>query len=151
MREIRSDLQERVGLMEERIKAAHAQCEEKIKQLQNERDARVAELKESIAMLAKLVEFEQREIGNVPPDLPQHSLADFIERKLIELGPLSRDDLCNLAVKEGLSATSKAPLKLWSPHCSPSVAKNAFVLCRMAPSRYPCSHQQRDLNRWFKH
>ena len=102
MRDIGSDLQERLALMEERIRTAHAQCEEKIKQLQNERDARVAELKESMAMLAKLVEFEQREIGNVPPDSPQHSLADFIERKLMELGPLSRDDLCNLAIKEGL-------------------------------------------------
>jgi hypothetical protein len=45
MRDIRSDLQERVGLLEQRIKAAHANCEEKVKQLQNERDATVADLK----------------------------------------------------------------------------------------------------------
>src|SRR5215471_1948992 len=73
MRDIRSDLLERVALMERRIKAAHAHCEDKIKQLQNEHDAVVANLKSSIAMLAKLIEF----------------------------GPLSKDDLCNMAMKEG--------------------------------------------------
>jgi hypothetical protein len=97
MRDIRSDLQERVGLLEQRIKAAHANCEEKVKQLQNERDATVADLKASIAMLAKLLESEQQHIGDIPPV----SLTDFFERKLIEIGPLSKDDLCNLAVKEG--------------------------------------------------
>jgi hypothetical protein len=97
MRDIRSDLQERVGLLEQRIKGAHANCEEKVKQLQNERDAMVADLKASIAMLAKLLEFEQQHIG----DIPRVSLTDFVERKLIEIGPLSKDDVCNLAVKEG--------------------------------------------------
>ena len=51
MRDIGSDLQERLALIEERIRTAHAQCEEKIKQLQNERDARVAGLKESMGSL----------------------------------------------------------------------------------------------------
>jgi hypothetical protein len=104
MRDIRNDLLERVDLMEGRIKAAHAKCEDKIKQLQSERDATVADLKSSIAMLAKLLEFEQQETGNVPPvapKSPQLSLADFFERKLIESGPLSKDDLCNMAMKEG--------------------------------------------------
>ena len=142
MREIRSDLQERVGLIEERIKAAHAQCEEKIKQLQNERDARVADLKESMAMLAKLVEFEQREIGNVPPDSPQHSLADFIERKLIELGPLSRDELCNLAIKEGLcgdiqSAAQTVEPTLFALGCEKRIRTlpdGTFALPMLAPA-----------------
>ena len=67
MRDIRSDLQERVGLLEQRIKAAHANCEEKVKQLQNERDATVADLKASITMLATLLEFEQQHIGDIPP------------------------------------------------------------------------------------
>ena len=104
MRDIRNDLLERVDLMEGRIKAAHAKCEDKIKQLQSERDATVADLKSSIAMLAKLLEFEQQETGNIPPvapKSPQLSLADFFERKLIESGPLSKDDLCNMAMKEG--------------------------------------------------
>ena len=37
MRDIRSDLLERVDLMEDRIKAADAQCDEKIKQAQTEK------------------------------------------------------------------------------------------------------------------
>jgi hypothetical protein len=67
MRDIRSDLQERVNLMEERIKAANARCEEKVKQLQKERDATVADLKSGIAMMGKLMEFDQRQMGNVAP------------------------------------------------------------------------------------
>jgi 6-phosphogluconate dehydrogenase len=65
MRDIRSDLLERANLMEERIKAANAHCEEKVKQLQKERDATVAELKSGIAMLGKLMEFEQGQMSNV--------------------------------------------------------------------------------------
>jgi hypothetical protein len=107
MRDIRSDLLERVDLMEDRIKAAHAQCEEKIKQLQAECDAKVGNLKSSIAMLAKLLEFEQQEhTGNVPsvvtpPTSPLLSLADFVERMLIEKGPLSQRSLNDLVVQEG--------------------------------------------------
>jgi hypothetical protein len=104
MRDIRSDLLERVALMERRINAAHAHCKDKIKQLQNERDAVVANLKSSIAMLAKLIELEQAEMGAasvVSPTASQPSLVEFLERKLIEIGPLSKDDLCNMAMKEG--------------------------------------------------
>ena len=102
MRDIRSDLLERVALMERRIKAAHAHYEDKIKQLQNERDAVVANLKSSIAMLAKLIELEQAEMGAASvPTASQPSLVEFLERKLIEIGPLSKDDLCNMAMKEG--------------------------------------------------
>ena len=104
MRDIRSDLLERVALMERRIKAGHAHYEDKIKQLQNERDAVVANLKSSIAMLAKLIELEQAEMGAasvVSPTASQPSLVEFLERKLIEIGPLSKDDLCNMAMKEG--------------------------------------------------
>ena len=67
MRDIRSDLQERVNLMEERIKAANAHCEEKVKQLQKERDATVADLKSGIAMMGKLMEFEHQQMGSVAP------------------------------------------------------------------------------------
>jgi hypothetical protein len=108
MRDIRSDLLDRVDRIEDRIKAAHAQCEEKIKQLQAERDAKVADLKSSVAMLAKLLELEQAEMGSAPSSVPaaspELSLADFLQRALIEKGPLSKDHLCNLAVKEGYFA-----------------------------------------------
>jgi hypothetical protein len=101
MRDIRSDLLERVDRIEGRIKAAHVQCEEKIIQLQAERDAKVADLKSSIALLAKLLEFEQAEMGSAPSGVNAPSPADFLERALIERGPLSKDHLCKLAVKQG--------------------------------------------------
>jgi hypothetical protein len=57
----------RINLMEERIKAANAHCEEKVKQLQKERDAMVADLKSGIAMVGKLMDFEQQQMGSVAP------------------------------------------------------------------------------------
>ena len=67
MRDIRSDLQERVNQMGERIKLANDYCEKMIKQLQKERDAKVAELNARIAMMSKLLEFEQKDMGEVAP------------------------------------------------------------------------------------
>ena len=68
MRDIRSDLQERVSQMEERIKLANDHCERVVKQVQKERDANVAELKSRIAMIGKLMEFEQKDMENVAPE-----------------------------------------------------------------------------------
>jgi hypothetical protein len=70
MRDIRSDLQERVKQMGERVKLANDYCEKMIKQLQKERDANVAELNARIAMMSKLLEFEQRDMGEVVPVRP---------------------------------------------------------------------------------
>jgi len=68
MRDIRSDLQERVNLMGERIKLANDHCEKMIKQLQKERDAKTTELKTRMAMMSKLMEFEQKDMGKVAPE-----------------------------------------------------------------------------------
>ena len=106
MRDIRSDLQERATLIEEQVSAAHTHFQKIVQQLQNERDARVAELKSEFAALGKVMEAELRRTGNVPPVVtspppPQLSLADFFVLKLNESGPMSKDELRNLAVKEG--------------------------------------------------
>jgi lipase chaperone LimK len=83
MRDIRSDLQERANIIEEQIRAAYAHFEKAIQQLQNERDARVADLQGSHAMLNKLIEFEARFMENVVPlsnpEAPRLSLADRIK------------------------------------------------------------------------
>jgi uncharacterized protein YPO0396 len=79
MRDIRSDLQERVNEMGERIKLANDYCEKMIKQFQKERDAKVSELNARIAMMSKLLEFEQKDMGDAPaavrPASPKLSLA----------------------------------------------------------------------------
>jgi hypothetical protein len=69
MRDIRNDLQERADLIQDRIKAARAHFERMVEQLRGEHDARVADLKTSLAMIAKLIEFEQRLIASAPSDL----------------------------------------------------------------------------------
>jgi ribosome recycling factor len=61
MRDIRGDLQERLKMKEEQLKFANDHYERMVKQLQKERDAKVTELKSVIAMMAKLIEIEQKE------------------------------------------------------------------------------------------
>src|SRR5207342_3387322 len=60
MRDIRGDLQERAILVDEQIRAAVAHFDKAIQQLQTERDARTADLKAGLAMIAKFMEFEER-------------------------------------------------------------------------------------------
>jgi hypothetical protein len=104
MRDIRSDLQERATLIEEQIRAAYAHFEKIFEQLQNERDARIADLKSGLAMVAKFMDFEQRYLANVSPPVPTSplvALADLFMRRLNEVGPMSKEELVDLAVKEG--------------------------------------------------
>jgi hypothetical protein len=119
MRDIRNDLQDRVKFIEEQINAASVHFEKMIEQLQGERDGRVTELKAELLAIGKLLEAEQRRMSGAqlrpvapqPPQLsqaPQLSLADFLVRKLSETGPLSKDDLRSLAVKEGYFADTES-------------------------------------------
>ncbi len=113
MRDIRNDLQERAKFIEEQISAACAHFEKMIEQFQIERDGRVAELKSELAAVGRLLEAEQRRMGGAQPrpNAPQPaqlSLADFLVRKLSETGPMSKDDLRNLAMKEGYFADAES-------------------------------------------
>jgi hypothetical protein len=104
MRDIRSDLQERATLIDEQVRAAYAHFEKIIEQLQNERDARMADLQSGLAIVAKFMEFEQQFFGNVSPPVPPSplvALADLFMRKLNEAGPMSREELVDMAVKQG--------------------------------------------------
>jgi hypothetical protein len=71
MRDIRSELQERVNLCEEQIRAAMAQFEQKAQQLQTDMDHRVGELRSLFATLEKLMVFENSLAGNVVPSEAQ--------------------------------------------------------------------------------
>jgi hypothetical protein len=68
MRDIRNDLQERADLVQDRIKAATVHFERMVEQLRNEDDPRMADLKASLAMITKLMEFEQRHVANMSAD-----------------------------------------------------------------------------------
>ena len=50
MRDIRSDLEERAQIIREQLRGTNAHFEKMMQQLQNERDARVADLKGTLAM-----------------------------------------------------------------------------------------------------
>ena len=75
MRDIRSDLQERATLINEQIRVAYDQFQKILERLQNERDAKIADLKSELAMVAKFMEFEQRFLGNASPPASRHSAA----------------------------------------------------------------------------
>jgi hypothetical protein len=110
MRDIRNDLQERAKLIDGQINSVCAHFEKIVEQLQSERDARVADLKSELAAVGKLMESEHRRMGNptaaAPP--PQLSFADFLVRKLNEIGAMSSEDLRNFAVKEGYLPDSES-------------------------------------------
>ena len=80
MRDIRSDLEERAHIIQEQMRAAYAHFERMAQQLQTERDARVSGLKETLAMIDKLIQFETGTVAkvvtleNAPASQP--SLAD---------------------------------------------------------------------------
>ena len=65
MRDIRSDLEERAHIIQEQIRAAYAHFERMAQQLQSERDARVSDLKGTLAMIEKLIQFETGIVSNV--------------------------------------------------------------------------------------
>ena len=68
MRDIRGDLQERAIIVDEQIRAAAAHFDKAIQQLQTERDARIADLKVGLAMIAKFMEFEERSAHHTARD-----------------------------------------------------------------------------------
>ena len=80
MRDIRSDLNERAQIIQEQLRGTNAHFEKMMQQLQNERDARVADLKGTLAMIDKLLQFESGAMDKVVtlehPAASQSSLAD---------------------------------------------------------------------------
>ena len=82
MRDIRSDLEERAQIIHEQLRAADAWFEKVMQKLQNERDAKVSDLKGTLAMIDKLMQFETSAIVKVVtlenPPAPQRSIIDRI-------------------------------------------------------------------------
>src|SRR5262245_21729025 len=118
MRDIRSDLQERATLIDEQIRAAYSHFEKIVEQLRNEHDARVAELKSGLTMIAKFMEFEQRYFRSVSPQIessPLVALADLFMHRLSEAGAMSREAVVDLAVKEGFFEDAETAAKSVHP------------------------------------
>jgi hypothetical protein len=104
MRDIRGDLQERANLLEQQINAAKDHFVKLVEQLKREHESRLRDLKAELDTVNRVMEIEQqrlRSATSVPKSQPPQPLADFLVRKLSELGPMSGEDLCRLAVQEG--------------------------------------------------
>src|SRR6478736_7802114 len=101
MRDIRGDLQERAILVDEQIRAAAAHFDRAIQQLQSERDARIADLKAGLTMIAKFMEFEERfhKTPSVTPASPLLALAELFMKKLNDAGRMSKQELIDMAIK----------------------------------------------------
>ena len=56
MRDIRNDLEERANFVQEQIRGSHAHFENAVRQLQQERDSRIADLTETLGMIKKLMQ-----------------------------------------------------------------------------------------------
>ena len=111
MRDIRADLQERVKLLDEQIKAAQGQFDKFLEQIKGEHEARVKDLKAELEAVNHLLGIEHRRHGGPASatkaqaepqrSAPPQPLADFLIRKLAEQGPMPQDKLRLLAVQEG--------------------------------------------------
>lgn len=63
MRDIRGDLQERAGLVEQQINAAHNQFKRVMEQLKSDHDSRAIDLKAALNAVNKVIEIEHRRLG----------------------------------------------------------------------------------------
>ncbi len=72
MRDIRGDLQDRAGLLEEQINAHEAQFDKLLDQLKREHDGRLEELKAELEAVNRLIEVELRRLATAPaaPKVP---------------------------------------------------------------------------------
>ena len=72
MRDIRGDLQDRAGLLEEQINAHEAQFDKLLDQLKQEHDARLEDLKAELEAVNRLIEVELRRLATAPaaPKVP---------------------------------------------------------------------------------
>ena len=107
MRDIRGDLQERANMFEQQINAAQDQFEKLIEQLKKEKDSKLGDLNAELEAVNRVMEIEHRRLrsgSSMPKSQPHQPLVDFLVRKLSEVGPMSREDLCRLAIHEGYFA-----------------------------------------------
>ena len=96
----------------------YSHFEQTVEQLKNEHNVRVADLKSGLTMIAKFMEFEQRYFRSDLPPVQSSALvtlADLFMHRLNEVGPMSREELVDLAVKDGFFADSETAAQAVHP------------------------------------
>ena len=74
MRDIREDLQERADLAQDRLKALDLHFKRRLEMMRQECEANTSELKSVLATIIRLLEFEDRQMGNRPSSPPMQEL-----------------------------------------------------------------------------
>jgi hypothetical protein len=89
MRDIRGDLQDRAGLLEEQIKAHEAQFDQLIEQLKREHDQRLDDLKTELEAVNRLLELELRRVETAPaaPSAPAREQVHHVARHAPQPAP----------------------------------------------------------------
>lgn len=125
MRDIRDDLRQRAAMLDEQIQSAQSQFDKYLDQLKHDHDNRLTDLRSELDAVKVLLNIEQRRHGGAPAPVtqvpaqaqaqpqpqrpkPQAPLADFLIRKLGELGPMPKQELEHIAVQEGYFADGDA-------------------------------------------
>lgn len=122
MRDIRDDLRERANMLDEQISSAQGQFEKYLEQLRTDQENRLKDLRAELEAVQSLLTIEQRRLGGAPvaavapiaqaqpsqPRKSQQPLADYLVRKLAELGPMSKEAIQRLALQEGYFADGDA-------------------------------------------
>jgi len=67
MRDIRGELQERAGLVEQEINATQNQFKKLMEQLQSEHESRAIDLKAALNAVNRVIEIEHRRLGGTTP------------------------------------------------------------------------------------
>jgi hypothetical protein len=138
MRDIRGDLQERAILVDEQIRAAVAHFDKAIQQLQTERDARIADLKAGLAMIAKFMEFEERFLHNTPPVIRFEPNGKGVQGPLASLG-MAPARTASLSTPIALPLWAADDMKYTSGTSAPVGAARPPVTVRWSKYRGPGS------------
>ncbi len=99
MRDIRSDLQERAGVIGEQIRAAQAQFEKFVEQLRGEHNTRLKDLRSELEAVKTLMGIEHRRHGGSPSAPNAQAQAQGPQPQ----HPLPRETFARVAVGEAMA------------------------------------------------
>ena len=105
-------------------------------------------------MIAKFMEFEERYLGNSSPVVPASplvALADRFMRKLNDTGPMSREELVNMAVKEGFFPDAESAVQGVHPMLASLLRSELIRDCQTEPTRLPPCRRRSSFEGWSNH
>ncbi|MEM7193021.1 MAG: hypothetical protein AAF405_09220, partial [Pseudomonadota bacterium] len=139
MRDIRGDLQDRAGFLEEQISAAQVQFDKRMELFAREHEAKMSDLHAELEAVNMLMEREYRRIMTAPdaapepaevPAAPPAAMEDYGEPEYVEVG--YEDDRVAASAEEELEM---APAEAEAEPAPRAVAAEPERPARRAPER----------------